>query len=145
MFDLTRILQVTQSDVRGYAETVYGGVYTYTHEGVCGFLHAATAALDAHVLYLTARPITHMAETRALLARASDSDSDRGGPAGSGNGSGNGVGLPRGPALCNREMLAEAFYRELVLKNTITLKVGRARIPLYPTPRTRSHHRPLCV
>lgn len=130
---------MTQSDVRGYAETVYGGVYSYTHEGVCGFLHAATAALDAHVLYLTARPITHMAETRALLARASDS----GGPAGSGNGAS--VGLPRGPALCNREMLAEAFYRELVLKNTVTLKVGRARLPLYPAPRTRSHHRPLCV
>ena len=65
------------------------------------------------------------------------------GPAGSGNGAG--VGLPRGPALCNREMLAEAFYRELVLKNTVTLKVGRARIPLYPTPRARSHHQPMCV
>jgi len=132
---------VTKSDVRGYAETVYGGVYSYTHEGVCGFLHAATAALDAHVLYLTARPITHMAETRALLARASDS----GAASGSGSGNGAGVGLPRGPALCNREMLAEAFYRELVLKNTVTLKVGRARIPLYPTPRARSHPQPLYV
>ena len=30
--------QVTKSDVRGYAESVYAGIYTYTHEGVAGFL-----------------------------------------------------------------------------------------------------------
>ena len=91
---------ITKSDVRGIFETVYRGVYTYTHDGVIPFLQTLTQSLQIHVLYLTARSLTHMNETRAFLHSSRDAS--------------NGDCLPRGPILCNPERLMKAFYREVM-------------------------------
>ena len=100
---------ITKSDVRGIAETVYGGVYSYTHDGVIPFLQSLTQSLHIHVLYLTARSLTHMNETRAFLSSARDAT--------------NGESLPLGPILCNPERLMKAFYREVMLNNNSPIKL----------------------
>jgi len=94
---------ITKSDIRGIFETVYGGIYTYTHDGVVPFLQALTQSLQTHVLYLTARSLTHMNETRTFLHSTRDTS--------------NGDGLPCGPILCNPERVMKAFYREVINVN----------------------------
>ena len=91
---------ITKSDVRGIAETVYGGMYSYTHDGVIPFVQSLTESLQLHVLYLTARSLTHMNETRTFLNSARDAI--------------NGECLPRGPILCNPERLIKALYQEVM-------------------------------
>ena len=100
---------ITRSDVRGYVESVYFGMYNYTHDGIVAFLNALQESSGCHVLYLTSRPISHIKETRLLLRNARD------------------VGcvdkcLPLGPVFSNTETLMTAAYREIIAKNTVALK-----------------------
>lgn len=99
---------VTRSDVRGYVESVYLGVYNYTHDGVVTFLNTVQETQGHHVLYLTSRPISHLKETRLLLLNARDTTV--------------GKALPQGPVFSNTESLMTAAYRELIAKNTVALK-----------------------
>ena len=99
---------VTRSDVRGYVESVYLGVYNYTHDGVVAFLNTLQETYGYHVLYLTSRPISHLKETRLLLLNARDSTV--------------GKALPQGPVFSNTESMMTAAYRELIAKNTVALK-----------------------
>ena len=100
---------VTRSDVRGYVESVYFGIYNYTHHGIVAFLNALQESSGCHVLYLTSRPISHIKETRLLLRNTRDLNvSDK--------------CLPLGPVFSNTETLLTAGYREIIAKNTVVLK-----------------------
>ena len=98
---------ITRSDVRGYFESVYLGVFSYVHDGVAPLLHAVREELGLHVLYLTSRPVAHQRETRQLLLGVRD----------------RGLSLPEGPLFVNKESTSGALYRELIAKNTRALKV----------------------
>lgn len=100
---------VTRSDVRGYVESVYFGIYDYTHEGIVTFLNSLKESCSCHVLYLTSRPISHLKETRLLLRNARDKSAE-------------GRMLPVGPVFTNTETMMTAAYRELIAKNTVALK-----------------------
>ena len=102
---------VTKSDVRGYVESVYLGVYNYTHDGIINFLNELQERSKCHLLYLTSRPISHIKETRLLLQNARDRST-----------TGQGKCLPHGPVFSNTETLMTAAYRELIAKNTVALK-----------------------
>ena len=100
---------VTRSDVRGYVESVYFGIYNYTHHGIVAFLNALQESSGCHVLYLTSRPISHIKETRLLLRKTRDLNvPDK--------------YLPLGPVFSNTETLLTAGYREIIAKNTVVLK-----------------------
>lgn len=100
---------VTRSDVRGYVENVYFGIYNYTHHGIVTFLNALQESSRCHVLYLTSRPISHIKETRLLLRNTRDLNvQDK--------------CLPLGPVFSNTETLFTAGYREIIAKNTVVLK-----------------------
>ena len=59
---------ITKSNVTGYFQTVYLGLFTYIHDGLTPFLNNLTQSLRLNVIYLTSRPMTHQRETRSLLA-----------------------------------------------------------------------------
>ena len=59
---------ITKSNVTGYFQTVYMGVFTYIHDGLTPFLNSLTQSLRLNVLYLTSRPMSHQRETRNLLS-----------------------------------------------------------------------------
>jgi LNS2 (Lipin/Ned1/Smp2) len=100
---------VTRSDIRGYVESVYFGIYDYTHDGIVAFLNSLSDSCNCHVLYLTSRPISHLKETRLLLQNARDKTAE-------------GRMLPVGPVFTNTETMITAAYRELIAKNTVALK-----------------------
>jgi phosphatidate phosphatase PAH1 len=100
---------VTRSDIRGYVESVYFGIYDYTHDGIVAFLNSVSESCNCHVLYLTSRPISHLRETRLLLQNARDTGAE-------------GRMLPVGPVFANTETMITAAYRELIAKNTVALK-----------------------
>lgn len=100
---------VTRSDIRGYVESVYFGIYDYTHDGIVTFLNDLKDSCNCHVLYLTSRPISHLKETRLLLQNARDKTAE-------------GKMLPIGPVFTNTETMMTAAYRELIAKNTVALK-----------------------
>ena len=100
---------VTRSDIRGYVESVYFGIYDYTHDGIVAFLNSLVESCSCHVLYLTSRPISHLKETRLLLRNARDKTAE-------------GRMLPVGPVFTNTETMMTAAYRELIAKNTVALK-----------------------
>lgn len=104
---------VTRSDIRGYIESVYFGVYDYTHEGIVAFLCALQEISNCHFLYLTSRPISHIKETRLLLQNAKDNPMTAATAE---------QRLPVGPVFSNTETLMTAAYRELISKNTAALK-----------------------
>ena len=104
---------VTRSDVRGYIESVYFGIYDYTHEGIVAFLSTLKESSDCHFLYLTSRPISHIKETRLLLLNAKDSTL---------KGTVTGQRLPIGPVFSNTETSMAAAYRELISKDTVAFK-----------------------
>lgn len=58
---------ITKSNVTGYFQTVYLGVFTYIHDGLTPFLNSLTQTFRLNVIYLTSRPISHQRETRNLL------------------------------------------------------------------------------
>lgn len=99
---------VTRSDVRGYFESVYLGVYTYVHEGIVALLHTLRESFGYHIMFLSSRPLAHQRETRLLLANVSEK----------------GIELPDGPLFVNQETTTQAAYRELITKNTKELKSG---------------------
>ena len=118
---------VTISDVRGYFESVYLGVYSYTHAGVAAFLNILgnrkPAGKGLQIMYLTSRPIAHIVQTRALLHGVEElekvEESTKGKDA-----TINSIKLPPGPLFCNTESTASAAYRELIAKNTVEFKAG---------------------
>jgi len=102
---------ITRSDVRGYFESVYLGVYTYVHDGVVPLLHALRESFGYHVLYLTSRPVAHQRETRQLLAGVRERNLE----------------LPEGPLFMNKESTSKAVFRELITRTTLELKSGLLR------------------
>lgn len=121
---------ITRSDVRGYLETVYMSYYKYCHKGVIEFFHQLEAHLNLKIIFLTSRPIAHLQMTKNLL------NSLR--PVGVGDGTGatsgpnalptdaNGsfLSLPDGPVFTNRDAIATAAYKELVLRVSAEYKAN---------------------
>jgi hypothetical protein len=98
---------ITKSDVTGYIQTVYMGMFSHVHEGIVPFLNALKESFSFHMLYVTARPLAHQKETKQLLA---------------GVRSRTGQTLPDGPLLPNKDRLMLALYREMISKTTMQLK-----------------------
>ena len=99
---------VTKSNVQGYFQTVFLGVFSYIHKGIAEFLTKLNSIpYQFNIMYLTSRPITHINETRRLL---------------SGIKQGNDQVMPDGPLFVNRESISKALYREVITKNTIEYK-----------------------
>lgn len=57
---------LTRSNIRGYVETVFLGTYDYIHADVVPFL-LFLDKMGLRIVYLTARPRSHIEETRSLL------------------------------------------------------------------------------
>lgn len=98
---------ITKSDLRGYIQTVYLGLFGYIHEGVVEFLHALSSRLNLKIIYLTSRPIGHRKETLSLLQNVKGR---RGEP------------MPQGPLFMAKARLMEALYQEIVTKDTARTK-----------------------
>lgn len=99
---------ITRSDVRGYIETVYMQTYRYCHRGVVAFFHGLAVELNLKILFLTSRPIAHLQETRNLLnslRKPKDNDFSA-------------ETLPDGPIFANKDNVAKAAYRELILRGS---------------------------
>jgi hypothetical protein len=121
---------ITRSSVRGYVHTVFMHSYTYIHEGVAEFLQTLVYDYDLYIVYLTSRPVFHLAETRQLLFNLWNRPTPSSALLPSFGGSKppslqrkrkflNTVG---GPVFANRESLAKAAYRELISQDTISFK-----------------------
>ncbi len=103
---------VTRSDVRGYVESVYLGMYGFTHSNLSSFLHFLEVNLGLHVIFLTSRPLCHLKDTKRLLHNLWNSAEDP-------------MLLNRGgPVFANKESLLRAAYRELVSRRTVPFKLG---------------------
>ena len=90
---------ITRSDVRGYIETIFLGMFGHTHSGVIDFAQQIRQAADSsertdasaddtnrtstgrksgkalNMLYLTSRPISQLPETKGFLAKFHQGDS----------------------------------------------------------------------
>jgi phosphatidate phosphatase PAH1 len=91
----------------------YLGIYNHTHHGVVEFLNNLKSSCNCDILYLTSRPISHLKETKLLLRNTRDkknSDKNKSNC------------LPLGPVFANTETLITAAYREIIAKNTVSLK-----------------------
>lgn len=100
---------ITKSDLTGYIQTVFMGLYTYVHYGLVEFLNELCSSFSYHFIYLTARPFAHKKETMQLLRsvrgqRQKDLD------------------LPEGPLFAMKERVIMALYREVILKDTVLMK-----------------------
>lgn len=82
---------VSRSDAAGFVEKVASE--SSTHRGVSSFF----SGLNAHLIYLTSRPVSLADHTRAYLFST-------------------GVSMPRGPVITSRESVFGALYSELVTK-----------------------------
>lgn len=91
---------LTKSDVRGYMETVFLGIYEHIHPGAITFIRALQSEFNMNIMYLTSRPLWHINDTRSLLDNAQE----------------NGFPLPAGPVFANKEDIVAAAYRELIAK-----------------------------
>lgn len=98
---------ITKSDVTGYIQTVYMGLFSYVHDGIVPFMNALKNIYGLSPLYLTARPLAHQRETKRLLEGVKDRSGQR---------------LPDGPLLPNKDRLLAALYREMISKTTMELK-----------------------
>lgn len=96
---------LTKSNVRGYLETVFLATYGYIHVGVVLFL-LFLDNLGLQILYLTARPRSHVQETRELLCNMTE----------------NGMYLPAGPLFTHRGGRMTTLYMELIAESTATFK-----------------------
>lgn len=96
---------LTKSNIRGYVETVFLGTYDYIHVGVVLFL-LFLDKLGLQILYLTARPRSHIDETRNLLRNMTE----------------NGVNLPAGPLFTHRGGRMTTLYMELISESTASFK-----------------------
>ena len=55
---------ITKSDITGYIQTVYMGVFSYIHDGVVPFLNILEETYNYRIIYLTSRPMAHLKETK---------------------------------------------------------------------------------
>jgi hypothetical protein len=97
---------ITRTSVWGYLQTVYLGSYEYIHSGCVTFLRHMHQ-LGYKILYLSARPLSHVVETRELL-RGIQCEG--------------GVAAPRGPLMTNRGGASSALYMEVVSQSTGNFK-----------------------
>lgn len=97
---------VTKSDITGYIQTVYLGMFSYVHEGVVSFLNVLKDSYNYTIVYLSSRPMIHRKETKQLLERIKDEY---------------GLSMPDGPLFTNKERILLALYRE-ISKNTVEFK-----------------------
>jgi hypothetical protein len=100
---------VTKSNITGYWQTVFMGVYSYVHEGVVVFLDTLVKTHKLNVVYVTSRPITHQQETKNLLEGIQAVD---------------GYEMPMGPLFMNRESISMAIYREVIANTAMEFKSG---------------------
>jgi hypothetical protein len=98
---------ITRSDVKGYIQTVYLGLYSYIHDGIIEFLNYLVSHYNYEILYLTARPMVHRSMTMEFL-RGSKSDK--------------GLSMPEGPLLMSRDGISRALYKEVILKDSVRTK-----------------------
>lgn len=96
---------LTRSNLRGYFETVFLGTYDYIHVGVVLFL-LFLDKMGLRILYLTARPRSHVAETRELLRNMTEG----------------GNYLPAGPLFTHRGGRMTTLYMELISESTASFK-----------------------
>jgi len=101
---------ITKSDVAGYIQTVYLGLFSYIHEGLVPFMNILQESFNYHIIYLTSRPFIHRRETRKLL------EGIRGE---------NGLSMPDGPLFPSKDKVLAALYREVIAKTTMQLKSSR--------------------
>ena len=88
---------LTTSDIVGHIKTVRMSSYQYAHKGICGFFSSVDTA-GLKILYLTARPITWMNETRAFLAKVTQDGY---------------LFLPDAPVMCSIHHTKEKLFRTL--------------------------------
>lgn len=100
---------ITKSDLTGYIQTVFMGVYTYVHYGLVEFLNELCSSFSYHFIYLTARPFAHKKETMQLLRSVRGRRSKD-------------LHLPEGPLFTMKERVIVALYREVILKDTVLMK-----------------------
>jgi hypothetical protein len=99
---------ITKSDITGYIQTVYMGLFSYVHDGIVPFLNALAHTYGCKIVYLTARPLAHQKETKLLLQNIHDSS---------------GHSIPDGPLCPSTDKILQALYREMISKTTMQLKV----------------------
>ena len=98
---------VTIEDVRGYVETVYMKMFTYIHDGIVTLLHKLNV-MELKLLFLTSRPVDHIAQTRDFLANVMEED----------------VTIPESPLFMSQDFVLEALYREVIARNGAVIKAG---------------------
>ena len=98
---------ITLSDVQGYIETVYLGKYTFVHEGIVSILRTMKE-FGVQLMFLTARPIEHIHETRGLLAGVVDE---------SGHGH-----IPESPLFTSQDFVLQALYKEVITGSSASSK-----------------------
>lgn len=98
---------ITKSDITGYIQTVYMGLFSHIHDGIVPFLNTLKDRYHYTIVYLTARPLIHQKETRMLLEGIKDS---------------NGHTMPDGPLFPSKDKLLAALYREVISKTTVKMK-----------------------
>lgn len=97
---------ITKTDITGYIQTVYMGLFSYIHEGIVPFLNALKDSYKYSFIYLTARPLIHQKETRQLLQGIKDGS----------------FTMPDGPLFPSKDRMMVALYREMISKTTMQLK-----------------------
>lgn len=97
---------ITKSDITGYIQTVYMGMFSYIHDGIVPFLNSLKDAYKYAFIYLTARPLIHQKETRQLLQGIKDGA----------------FTMPDGPLFPSKDRMMVALYREMISKTTMQLK-----------------------
>lgn len=98
---------ITKSDLTGYIQTVYLGMFTYIHDGLVDFLSTLSKEHHLKLIYLTSRPMGHRRETINLLKGIRGKD---------------GTMLPDGPLFTTKSRLMVALYKEVITKETAQLK-----------------------
>ena len=98
---------ITKSNITGYWQTVFLGVYSYVHEGLVMFLDTLSKSFGFNIVYLTSRPITHVQETKNLLEGVQAVD---------------GYEMPMGPLFMNKESISMAIYREVIANTAMEFK-----------------------
>ena len=98
---------ITKSDITGYIQTVYMGLFSHVHDGIVPFLNTLKERYNYTIVYLTARPLIHQKETRLLLEGIKGPD---------------GSTMPDGPLFPSKDKLLAALYREVISKTTVKMK-----------------------
>lgn len=108
---------ITKSDVTGYMQTVFMGIYTHIHDGIVDLMNYFTEKYNYRIVYLTARPNGHRKSTSDfLLGMTQSSTLKLEGMTGSNR-------MPDGPLLMNKDRVMKVLFREMVLKDTMLAKM----------------------